>query len=89
MLRNRRFNNLVATLFGPYRYRGLYLYHSNEQRHKMINDMTQAELEVAILSDKSLYAEYNEDRLMNGGYTLEQMKEIAQAWVEAGDECSN
>jgi len=54
----------------------------------MINDMTQAELEVAILSDKSLYAEYNEDRLMNGGYTLEQMKEIAQAWVEAGDECS-
>ena len=60
----------------------------NEQRHKMINDMTQAELEVAILSDKSLYAEYNEDRLMNGGYTLEQMKEIAQAWVEAGDECS-
>lgn len=54
----------------------------------MISEMTRAEMEATILADRSLYAQYNEARLLNEEYTLDELKAVAQAWVEAGDECA-
>ena len=55
----------------------------------MISEMTRSEMEVAIIADKFLYAQFDERRLLDGGYSDEQMREVMQAWVEAGDECAN
>jgi hypothetical protein len=49
---------------------------------------TRHKLEEAIVSDPDLYAQFDEQRLLNDGYTTEQLRSIAVSWVIAGDECA-
>ena len=46
------------------------------------------DLEFAILSDNDLYAQFDEQRLLKGEYTIEQLFEITSKWIEACDECA-
>lgn len=51
-----------------------------------IDQMTQAQLEGEIVAEPSLYAKFDETRLLNGGYTLDQMREVVREWItEAPD----
>ncbi len=52
----------------------------------MINAMTQADLEMAIIADADLYARFDEARLLSGGYTRDEMIAIMQLWIEEGTE---
>jgi len=45
------------------------------------------ELEAVIIGDDQLYRTFDEARLLNDGYTTEEMREIVVAWISAGDEC--
>ena len=49
---------------------------------------SRADLEGIIVSEPGLYAQFNETRLLNDGYTTQEMLQIIQAWIEAGDECA-
>jgi hypothetical protein len=54
---------------------------------QMIDESTsRAELEVAILSEPSLYARLDESKLLSGGYTDDGLREAIVAWIEAGNE---
>lgn len=47
------------------------------------------ELETLIVcGEKSLYNMFDEKRLLNGGYTTEQLRNIVTTWIEIGDECA-
>jgi len=53
----------------------------------MIDNTTSREkLEVAILAEDSLYAQFDEQKLLNGGYTTEELRAVVVGWIEAGDE---
>ena len=52
----------------------------------LIETATRQELELYILSERSLYAKFNEQRLLDGRYTLEEMREVCQEWVEEAPE---
>jgi hypothetical protein len=45
-------------------------------------------LEEAIVSDPDLYAQFDEQRLLNNGYTTEQLRSMIIEWIAAGDECA-
>jgi len=47
---------------------------------------TKAELEGEIVGEASLYAMFDESRLLNDGYSVEEMREICHAWVLEGSE---
>lgn len=47
---------------------------------------TRADMEAEILGNDSLYAAFDEGRLMAGDYTDAEMRAIIQKWIEAGDE---
>lgn len=53
----------------------------------MITNMTRADLEVLIISEDTLYAMFDEARLLDGGYSMDEMIEIVTKWIEDGDEC--
>jgi len=48
---------------------------------------SRTELEGVIVGDGALYAQFNETRLLNDGYTTDEMRQIVMAWIAAGDEC--
>ena len=48
--------------------------------------MTRAELEAEIITNESLYAMFDEARLLAGEYTTEEMRAIVAAWIEEGSE---
>lgn len=53
-----------------------------------VDTATRRELEDAIVcGDDTLYAMFDEGKLLNGDYTTEEMREIFQRWIMAGDEC--
>lgn len=50
------------------------------------NNTNRADLEIAILSEDGLYAEFDEQKLLNGGYTTEELRTKVIGWIEAGKE---
>ena len=46
------------------------------------HNVSRHELEIAILSDKSLYACFDERRLINDDYETEELRHIVHAWAE-------
>jgi hypothetical protein len=46
------------------------------------------DLETAICMEDDLYAQFDEQRLLNNGYTTEELRSIVVGWIEAGDECA-
>lgn len=51
-----------------------------------IESMTREELEGEIVAEKTLYAMFDEARLLDGSYTIEEMREIVAQWIEEGSE---
>jgi hypothetical protein len=49
---------------------------------------TREELETAACCEPGLYEMFDEQRLLNEGYTVEELREIIGQWIEAGDECA-
>jgi hypothetical protein len=49
---------------------------------------TREELEMAILQHDELYASFDEVKLLDGGYTTEELLDATIAWIESGDECA-
>jgi hypothetical protein len=49
---------------------------------------TRNDLEAAICSEADLYAQFDERRLLNNGYTTDELRSIVVNWIEAGDECA-
>lgn len=49
---------------------------------------TKTELETEICCNSELYGLVDEQKLLSEQYTLEELREIISAWIEAGDECS-
>ena len=49
---------------------------------------SRADLEAAIVNDANLYAQFNEKRLLADGYSTEELRQIIEAWILAGDECA-
>jgi hypothetical protein len=45
-------------------------------------------LEAVILENDSLYKQLDEQRLLNKGYTTEELCTAVVSWIEAGDECA-
>lgn len=52
----------------------------------LLANMSRADMEVEILDNDSLYAKFDEARLMNSEYTDEEMRAVIQEWIEEGDE---
>ncbi len=48
----------------------------------MIETATRQELENYILVERSLYAKFDEQRLLNGSYSIDDMRDVCMAWVE-------
>ena len=46
------------------------------------------DLQIAILNDRALYSMINEAKFLNDEYSNEELLNIIQGWVEAGDECA-
>ena len=55
----------------------------------MISQMNRAELEMEIIRNKSLYAMFDEARLMDGQYSDDELRAVIQQWIEACDECAS
>lgn len=49
---------------------------------------TRDELETAICCDKSLYAQFDEAKLLNGDYSMDELRQIVTDWIISGDECA-
>lgn len=49
---------------------------------------SRADLEVAILSDRDLYARFDERKLLNSEYTDAELLAGIRSWIEEGDECA-
>ena len=45
--------------------------------------------EIVVCGEASLYRLFDEHRLLNAGYTAEELREIIRGWIEAGDECAS
>lgn len=52
----------------------------------LLETATQQELELYILSERSLYAKFNEQRLLDGKYSVEELRQVCQEWVEEAPE---
>jgi len=52
----------------------------------LLANMTRSDMEVEVLDNDSLYAKFDEARLMSSKYTDEEMRDIIQKWIEEGDE---
>lgn len=52
----------------------------------MIDDMTRDELEAAIICERELYNQFDEQKFLDQGYTHQELLDIARAWIEAGSE---
>ena len=50
---------------------------------------SRSDMEIVILEDDDLMAEFDETKLMASDYTDDEMRSTIQAWVEAGDECAS
>lgn len=64
---------------------------STKGAHMTVIDQntSREELETLIVcGEKSLYNMFDEKRLLNGGYTTEQLRNIVTTWIEIGDECA-
>ncbi len=46
------------------------------------------DLEGAIVGDADLYRQFDEPKLLSGGYSTDEMREIVIRWIEEGDECA-
>jgi hypothetical protein len=56
---------------------------------KMIDKMTREELETEIvLNEKGLYEMFDEKKLINKEYTLEELVEITTEWIIEGNEAT-
>jgi hypothetical protein len=55
----------------------------------LVEKMTRVEMEAQVVAEKSLYEMFDEQRLLNGEYSDESMREVIQRWIEAGDECAS
>jgi len=54
----------------------------------MIDELSsRADLEAAILLEPELYATFDEQKLLNDGYSDDELLAGIRAWIEAGDEC--
>lgn len=49
---------------------------------------SRADLEAAIINEASLYASFDERKLLNAEYTDEELRDGIQSWIELGDECA-
>ena len=78
---------IIQLLFGGSE-KSPYIWSINEQQHAMtlLETATRQELELYILSERSLYAKFNEQRLLDGQYTLDELREVCQEWVEDAPE---
>jgi hypothetical protein len=47
-----------------------------------------ADLEAVIVNEASLYARFDEARLLNSEYTDDELRAEIQNWIEEGDECA-
>jgi hypothetical protein len=45
--------------------------------------------EIIVCGEASLYRLFDEQRLLNAGYTAEELYEIIRGWIEASDECAS
>lgn len=50
--------------------------------------MTRREMEDAIIDDQSLYAAFDESRLLNDGYSDAEMRDVISQWIADSDECA-
>lgn len=50
------------------------------------HNTSRTDLEVAILSDNSLYAMVNEQKFLDAKYSDEELRDIITDWIEAGNE---
>lgn len=46
------------------------------------------DLEAAIINDAGLYRQFDETKLLNDGYSTDELRQAVVAWIEAGDECA-
>ena len=53
------------------------------------SNTSRADLEAAIVGDADLYAQFDEGRLLAGGYSDDEMRETIISWIAAGDECAS
>lgn len=53
-----------------------------------LETMTRSEMEMEVLSNGSLYATFDEKRLLDGQYSDDEMRGAIREWIIAGDECS-
>lgn len=49
---------------------------------------SRADLEAAIINEASLYVSFDEQKLLSGEYTDDELRARIVAWIEAGDECA-
>ncbi len=49
--------------------------------------MTRPELECLIIGERSLFAMFDEARLLAAEYTDDELRAVVGEWVAAGDEC--
>ena len=52
----------------------------------LLETATREELELYILSERSLYAKFNEQRLLDGQYSIDELRDVCQEWVEDAPE---
>ena len=51
--------------------------------------MTRPELECFIIGERSLFAMFDEARLLAAEYTDDELRAVVGEWVAAGDECGH
>jgi len=51
-----------------------------------IDTANRIDLEGVIISEEGLYEIFDEKRLLNSGYTTEEIREIVREWIVKGDE---
>jgi len=51
--------------------------------------MTRPELECLIIGERTLFAKFDETRLLDGEYTDDELRATVTEWVAAGDECGH
>lgn len=53
----------------------------------MIEKMSREDLEMEILKNDDLYEIFNEERLLSGTYTDDELRKIVHKWILDNDEC--
>ena len=51
--------------------------------------MTRPELECFIIGERTLFAMFDEYRLLAAEYTDDELRAVVTEWVAAGDECGH